>query len=193
MTIKRRFVLENPFNEAELIQFYKEEWAKIPPQWLKDSLSFTANAWLQVLLFRVTQPVISFRGKLLYLLGATNYPNLHDPMMWPEVLKTTFCVYLDYLCLIFKSVWWSETFKCAKHEKSGRGQILSYTYINTAKWNKSTNEVLCVCVCVWYLHVALPLLSQLSPIKLKVPNVFCCTSVISSIKFAQELKRDVSV
>ncbi len=32
-------------------------------------------------------------------------------------LKTACCVYLCYLWLIFKFVWWSETLKCGKHAK----------------------------------------------------------------------------
>ena len=38
-----------------------------------------------------------------------NNKNLH--------LKIVFCVYLCYVCVIFKYVWWSETFKCDKHAK----------------------------------------------------------------------------
>ncbi len=35
----------------------------------------------------------------------------------PLHLKTACCVYLCYLWLIFKFVWWSETLKCDKHAK----------------------------------------------------------------------------
>ncbi len=40
-------------------------------------------------------------------------------------LKTAFCIYLHYLCVILKLVWWSESFnsdKYAKNKKTGRGQ-----------------------------------------------------------------------
>ncbi len=54
-------------------------------------------------------------------------------------LKTAFCIYLHYICVVLKFVWWSESFKCdkyAKKKKIGRGQnvftpLYIYTYIHT--------------------------------------------------------------
>ncbi len=46
--------------------------------------------------------------------------------------KTACCAYLCYLWLIFKFVWWSETWKCGKHakkKKSGRGPTLFHTTV----------------------------------------------------------------
>ncbi len=65
-----------PSNVAELKQFCKEEWAKFLHSDVKDSLPVIANAWLQLLLERVVQPVIRFRGKLLFYLGPGRFGQL---------------------------------------------------------------------------------------------------------------------
>lgn len=47
--------------------------------------------------------------------------------------QTAFYIYLAELCLILKLIWWSETFKCnkcAKKEKSGKGQVLFHNTVN---------------------------------------------------------------
>ncbi len=36
---------------------------------------------------------------------------------WNNYFKNPFCVYRGYLCVILKSVWWSESFKCDKYAK----------------------------------------------------------------------------
>ncbi len=36
---------------------------------------------------------------------------------WNHHFKTAFCIYLHYLCVILKLVWWSESFKCDKYAK----------------------------------------------------------------------------
>lgn len=50
---------------------------------------------------------------------------------WHHHIKTAFCIYRGYLCLLFKFVWWSVTFKSdniykilKKNLKSGTTQIL---------------------------------------------------------------------
>ncbi len=56
--LKRRFMLEKPSNVAELQQFCQDEWAKNSSySAVTDSLQIIANAWWQVLLLRVAQPV----------------------------------------------------------------------------------------------------------------------------------------
>ncbi len=64
--LKQSFHAWKPSNVAELKQICKEVWAKIPPQWCETHLPVIANAWLQLLLQRVPQPVIRFRGQLLF-------------------------------------------------------------------------------------------------------------------------------
>ncbi len=55
---------------------------------------------------------------------------------WNHNLKTAFCIYLHYLCVILQFVWWSESFKCDKYtkkkHKSGRGQKPFHATL----WNK---------------------------------------------------------
>ncbi len=105
MTLKRRFMLENPPMWLNYNNSAKMSGPKFLHSAVTDSLQVIANAWWQLLLLRVAQPVIRFRGQVL---------KLHS--------KTACCVYLCYLWLIFKFVWWSETLKCDKHAKKKKNQ-----------------------------------------------------------------------
>ncbi len=60
--LKQSFHARKPTNVAELKQFCKEERPEIPPQRCEDSLPVITNAWLQLLLQSVAQPVTRFRG-----------------------------------------------------------------------------------------------------------------------------------
>ncbi len=55
---------------------------------------------------------------------------------WNHHLKTEFCIYLHYLCVILKSVWWSESYKCDKYAKKKKKQeggknLFTALYIHT--------------------------------------------------------------
>lgn len=41
---------------------------------------------------------------------------------WNHHVKTGFCIYSDYLCLIVKFVWWSKTCKCDKYTNKPRNE-----------------------------------------------------------------------
>ncbi len=101
MTLNSPFMLK-PSKLSELKQFCKEEWAKIPPQrCVKDSLPVIANAWLQLLLQQVTQPVISFRGQLLFSGSARQvYTAFFYLNKLNHNFKVAFCIYSAYLCVI---------------------------------------------------------------------------------------------
>ncbi len=64
--LKQSFHAWKPSNVAELKQFCKKEWAKIPPQRCERLIASFTNAWLQLLLQRVAQPVIRFRGNYFF-------------------------------------------------------------------------------------------------------------------------------
>ncbi len=98
-----------PSNVAELKQFCKEEWAKIPPQRCERLIASWVNAWLQLLLQRVAQPVIRFRGQLLFHVVPDRFGQLFSLNKWSHYFKTAFCIYSGYLCVILKFVWWSES------------------------------------------------------------------------------------
>ncbi len=105
-------------NVAELKQFWKEEWAKIPPQWCE----ILTNTWLQLLLQRVAQPIIRFRGQLLFHIWSGRFGKLFSLNKRNHYFKTAFCIYMSYLCAILQFVWWSEYFKwqiCKKKNQEG--------------------------------------------------------------------------
>ncbi len=116
MTLKRRFMLENP----PMWLNYKNSARMSGPKFLHsavtDSLQVIANAWLQLLLLRVAQPVIRFRGQALSHTGPCGFGFCFPFIIKKLHSKTACCVYLCYLWL-FKFVWWSETLKCDKHAK----------------------------------------------------------------------------
>ncbi len=123
--LKLSFHAWKPSSVAELKQFCKEEWAKILPQRCEDSLPVIANAWLQLLLQRVAQPVIRFRGQLLFHIVPGRFGQLFSLNKWNHYFKTAFWIYSGYLCVILTFVWWSESFKCdkyAKDKKNRKGQ-----------------------------------------------------------------------
>ncbi len=117
MTLKRRFMLENPPMWLNYNNSAKMSGPKFLHSAVTDSLQVIANAWWQLLLLRVAQPVIRFNGAStfshramwVWILFSLHNKKLHS--------KTACCAYLCYLWLIFKFVRWSETLKCGKHAK----------------------------------------------------------------------------
>ncbi len=116
--LKQSIHARKPSNVAELKQFCKEEWTKFLHSDVKDSLTVISNTWLQLLLQRVAQPVIRFRGQLLFHVGPGSFGQLFYLNKWNHYFKTAFCIYSGYLCVILKLVWWSESFKCDKYAKN---------------------------------------------------------------------------
>ncbi len=62
------------------------------------------------------------RGQTLFHTGPCGYGFCFPFIKKTLHLKTACCVYLCYLWLIFKFVWWSETLKCGKHAKKIKNQ-----------------------------------------------------------------------
>ncbi len=56
------------------------------------------------------------RGQLIFHLGPGRFGQLFSLNKFNHHLKTAFCIYLHYLCVILKFVW-SESFKCDKYAK----------------------------------------------------------------------------
>ncbi len=114
-------MLENPPMWLNYNNSAKMSGPKFLHSTVTDSLQVIANAWWQLLLLRVAQPVIRFRGQALFHTGPCGLIlfSLHNKKLHS---KTACCVYLCYLWLIFKLVWWSETLKCDKHAKKNKNQ-----------------------------------------------------------------------
>ncbi len=114
--LKKAVHARKPSNVAELQQFCQDEWAKFLHSAVTDSLQVIANAWWQLLLLRVAQPVIRFRGQALFHTGPCGF-GFCFPFIIKNFIQKLHVVLTCYLWLIFKFVWWSETLKCDKHAK----------------------------------------------------------------------------
>ncbi len=73
MTLKRRFMLENPPMWLNYNNSAKMSGPKFLHSAVTDSLQVIANAWWQLLLLRVAQPVIRFRGQTLFHTGPCGF------------------------------------------------------------------------------------------------------------------------
>lgn len=80
----------------------------------KDSQQVTANAWRQLLLFRLAQTVVKIKGKINFSFSCDNKKNL--------CLKTTCCVYLCCLWLILEFARRCEALKRDKWGRGGEGK-----------------------------------------------------------------------
>ncbi len=73
MTLKRRFMLENPPMWLNYNNSVKMSGPKFIHSTVTDSLQVITNAWWQLLLLRVAQPVIRFRGQALFHTGPCGF------------------------------------------------------------------------------------------------------------------------
>ncbi len=112
--LKQSIHARKPSNVAELKQFCKEEWAKFLHSHVKDSLPFISldcscccKGWHNQLL--------DLGGQFIFQVVPGRFGQLFSLNKWNHHLKTAFCIYLHYLCVIYKFVWWSESFKCDKY------------------------------------------------------------------------------
>ncbi len=144
MTLKRRFMLENPPMWLNYNNSAKMSGPKFLHSAVTDSLQVIANTWWQLLLLRVAQPVIRFRGQALFHTGPWRFG-----YCFPFIIKNFIqklhvvltCVIFDlYLNLFDDLKHWSVA-NMQKNKKSGRGPTLFHTTVN-----------ICVCVCI-YTHI----------------------------------------
>ncbi len=92
-------------------------------KWFLDSNrcgSYQAWVWLEKLnsgVINHSYVLTGGGGQTLFHTGPCGFGFCFPFIKNPLHLKTTCCVYLCYLWLIFKFVWWSETLKCGKRAK----------------------------------------------------------------------------
>ncbi|KAF7655372.1 hypothetical protein LDENG_00056930 [Lucifuga dentata] len=67
--LKQAIYAQKSSNVVELKQFCKEEWPKFLHSDVKDLSPAIRSVWLQLLMLKVTQPVIKSRGQLLFHIG----------------------------------------------------------------------------------------------------------------------------
>ncbi len=99
--LKQSIHARKPSNVAELNNSAKKSGPKFFHSDVKDSLPVISNAWLQLLLQRVAQPVIR---QLLFHVVPVRFGQLFSLNKWNHYFKTAFCIYLHYLCVILKFV-----------------------------------------------------------------------------------------
>ncbi len=171
-------------NVAELKQFCKEEWAKIPPQWCE----ILTSTWLQLLLQRVAQPIIRFRGQLLFHIWSGRFGKLFSLNKRNHYFKTAFCIYMSYLCAILQFVWWSEYFKwqiCKKKIRKGQnpfhGTLLRHPCLSPWKLHNLHN--------VWILNKETHL-SSLTAFKSNKNTIYstCPTVAVPTVRRKSQLK-----
>ncbi len=147
--LKQSFHAWKPSNVAELKQFCKEEWAKIPPQRCERLIASYRK--LQLLLQRVAQPVIRFRGQFVFHVGPGRFGQLFSLNKWNHYFKTAFCIYTGYICVIyifFLMIWIIQVWQICKKKKNrkggeGGGQKLFHTTVDKSIkkwWENSSSE-----------------------------------------------------
>ncbi len=98
MTLKRQLILENTPMWLNYNNSAKMSGQKFLHSTLTDSLQVIANARLQLLLLRVAQPVIRFRGQALFHTGPCRFGFFFSFIL----KKTSFKNYM--LCLLVLSL-----------------------------------------------------------------------------------------
>ncbi len=61
--------------------------------------------------------LLDLGGNYFFTWGQVGLDSFFSLNKWKHHLKTAFCIYLHYLCVILKLVWWSVSFKCDKYAK----------------------------------------------------------------------------
>ncbi len=64
------------------------------------------------------------RAQLIFHVGPGRFGQIFSLNKWNHHIKTAFCIYLRYLCVILKLVWWSEPFKGDKYAKKLKSKNL---------------------------------------------------------------------
>lgn len=124
-TIKKSPAISFWPNMAEIKQFCQGKWSKIPSKWCKRLLPAIRNAWWPLLLPRVTQLVIRFRGSNYF------FTETHTGLDLPGLsLFNSKCVR-----------WWEVALK-----KANRSNILGSKYFFTVYFKDH--------LCHWELYNA---------------------------------------
>ncbi len=97
MTLKRRFMLSNPPMWLNYNNSAKMSGPKFLHNTVTGSLQVIANAWLQLLLLRVAQPIIRFRGQALFHTGPCGFG-----FCFPFIIKNFIQkLHVVFTCVIF--------------------------------------------------------------------------------------------
>ncbi len=76
-----------------------------------------------------------FNRRGQFMQGQVGLDSFFSLNKWNHHLKTAFCIYLHYLCVILQFVWWPASFKCDKYAKNkkqeGGKNLFTALYIYT--------------------------------------------------------------
>lgn len=110
MTLKRLFMLKNPPARLNLNTSAKRTGSKFLHSDVKEPLPAITNAWLQLLLPRVTRAVIRFWGQLLFFFRG-----------WYRFGITLYLRWMDHDQSGLKVLRWFET--CKFHQKQKKSTV----------------------------------------------------------------------
>ncbi len=140
--LKQSIHARKPSNVAELKQFCKEEWEDSSTAMWKTLCQLSQTLDCSCCCPGDAQPVIRFRGQLLFHVGPGRFGQPFSLNKWNHYFKTAFCIYSGYLCVILKLVWRSESFKCDKCANGHSGEkkifdplLILYVCPLTKKWS----------------------------------------------------------
>lgn len=113
--------LTTPGNVHHCIMFHAHTMVQQSPQAFCNPFQTDWCQWLNYFsrsCFLTSFSLLHFVIQVIFQWFLVSETELRFPKNVVNRLKMTFCIYLHYLCLILKSVWWSETRKCVKYTKN---------------------------------------------------------------------------
>ncbi len=154
-------MLENPPMWLSWNNSAKKSGPKFIHSNVNDSLPVIVNAWLQLLLQRVAQPVIRFRGQLIFHIVPGRFGQLFSLNKWNHYFKTVLYLPELYLCNIKMClmIWIIQMWHICKKTKCTGNRaknflLYKYTYINAAiKWLVAINHIQNKSFCLHNIYV----------------------------------------
>ncbi len=138
--LKQSIHARKPSNVAELKQFCKEEWEDSSTAMWKTLYQLSQMLDCSCCCPGDAQPVIRFRGHLLFHVGPGRFEQPFFLNKWNLYFKNAFCIYSGYLCVILKLVWRSESFKCDKCANGHSGvkkYLIPCWFCTFAHWQRN--------------------------------------------------------
>ncbi len=161
--LKQSFHAWKPSNVAELKQFCKEEWAKIHPRDVKDSLPVIANACLQFCCKRWHNQLLDLGGNYLFTYFFTYFFVIffkHICHLYLIIYQRV-CIYIIYVCICMYINMYNIK--------------MNYTYINIHICMYVCIYVCMYCICI-YRYIYMKILFLLLVLKEVFSDHQCCTN-----------------
>ncbi len=98
--LKQSIHARKPSNVAELKQFCKEEWVKIPPQRCERLIASYHTRLIAVVAAKCSTTSYQIYNQLLFHVGPGRFGPLFSLNKWNHYFKTAFCIYSGCLRVI---------------------------------------------------------------------------------------------